>query len=387
MTEFLFWKDAYLTKFDAKVIEIKENNIILDKTAFYPQSGNQVSDKGYIEKEEKKYKIEDVFKEGDKVYHQINSKFVNDFRVGNTVTGNIKWEYRYGIMRAHSSQHLLSAIIKNKFDINTTHANILFEEVMLQISHEISESQLKHCLQELNRISMIENHKFETYIVSKEDLSKYSNKLRGYIPENDKIRLVEVPGYDLICCGGTHIKNSTEIGPIFLYDFKKGTDIKYVLGQKALELYSQYNVDLISSSNLLGIPSSDFFLTIERQNREYNELGQSYIKLAANLLDYVSKYPNFRVKELSIGVLELDVEFKFLQKQFKEFPENYILVILKPENKVIIISNNKKVKANEVLNYLIQRYGGKGGGSPYSAQGALDSIPEDIASQIKTLYT
>lgn len=386
MTEFLFWTDAYLTKFDAKVIEIKENNIILDKTAFYPQSGNQVCDKGYLEKEEKRYIIEHVFKEGEKVFHQINSKLADEFRVGDSVTGNIEWKYRYGIMRAHSSQHLLSAIIKNKFNIDTIHANILYEEVMLQISHEISEYQLKECLQELNRISIIENHIFNTLIVSKEDFSKYSDDLRGNIPDDNKIRLVEVPGYDLICCGGTHVENSTEIGLIFIYEFKKGTDIKYVLGQKALESYSQFNIDLISSSNLLGISYSDFFQAIQRQNREYNELGQSYIKVASNLIDYISKYPSLQIKDWSIGVLELDVEFKFLQKQFKEFPENYTLIILKPENKVIIISNSEKIKANEVMNYLIQRYGGKGGGSPYSAQGTLDSIPEDIPSLIKTLY-
>jgi Ser-tRNA(Ala) deacylase AlaX len=386
MTEFLFWKDAYLTKFNAKVIEIKDNNIILDKTAFYPQSGNQVCDKGYLKKKEKRYTVEYVFKEGEKVYHQINSKSVHDFSIGETLTGNIEWKYRYGIMRAHSSQHLLSAIIKNKFDIDTIHANILYEEVMLQICHEISESQLKVCLQELNRISIIENHNFKTHINSKEDLSKYSDKLRGIIPHNDKIRLVEVPGYDLICCGGTHIKNSTEIGPIFIYEFKKGTDIKYVLGQKALELYSQLNIDLISSSALLGISYSDFFPTIERQNRDYNELGQNYIKAASNLLDYISNYPNLQVKDCSFGVLELDVEFKYLQKQFKEFPEKYALIILKPENKVIIISNSEKIKANDLLNHLIQHYGGKGGGSPYSAQGALDSIPVDIPSLIKTLY-
>ena len=386
MTELLFWKDPYLKTFEAEIIEIAKNSIILNKTAFYPQSGNQLCDKGYFERGEKRYKIQNVLKEGEKVYHHINSKFINEFNVGDVIKGNIDWEYRYGIMRAHSSQHLLSAIIKNEYDIDTEHANILFEEVMLQISHGISIDQLKESLQELNHISTIENHRFETHITSKSDLSRYFNNLRGDIPDEEKIRLVEVPDYDLICCGGTHVANSKEIGPIFLYEFKKGTDIKYVLGQKALKLYSQLNVDLISSSDVLDIQYSNFFPFILKQNKEYDQLELSYNKVASNLLNYISKYPSFRIEDCSIGILEIDLEYRFLQKQFKDFPEDYMLMIIKPQNKIIIISNCKKLKANEVLNHLTQNYGGKGGGSPYSAQGALDNIPEDIPTLIKYLF-
>lgn len=386
MTEFLFWKDPYLTTFQAKIIEIKKDNIILDKTAFYPQSGNQLSDRGYFEKGEKRYKVESVSKEGEKVCHQMDTKNINELNVGDLIIGNIDWDYRYGIMRAHSSQHLLSAIIKNKFDINTEHANILFEEVMLQISQGISNSQLIESLQELNRISTLENHKFQTHIISKADISKYSDELRGSIPDGNKIRLVEVPNFDLICCGGTHVKNSTEIGPIFLYEFKKGTDIKYMLGQKALELYPRFNVDLISSSEELGVQYSNFFPFIYKQIRHYNQLELSYNRVASNLLEYISQYPSFRLMDCNIGVLEIDLEYRYLQKQFKNFPESYMLLIIRPENKVIIISNCKTLKSNEVLNHLIKHNGGKGGGSPYSAQGVLDSIPKDIPSLVKRLF-
>ncbi|MFW9930807.1 MAG: hypothetical protein ACFFD1_15570, partial [Candidatus Thorarchaeota archaeon] len=334
----------------------------------------------------KRYKVESVSKEGEKVYHQIDSKYINELHVGDLITGNIDWVYRYGIMRAHSSQHLLSAIIKNKFDINTEHANILYEEVMLQISTSISNSQLIESLQELNRISTLENHRFQTHITSKADISKYSDDLRGNIPNEDKIRLVEVPNFDLICCGGTHVKNSTEIGPIFMYEFKKGTDIKYVLGQKALALYPRFNVNLISSSEELGVQYSNFFPFIHKQIRENDLLELSYVKVASNLLEYISKYPSFRLMDCNVGVLEIDLDYRYLQKQFKNFPENYMLLIIRPENKIIIISNCKILKANEVLNHLIKHNGGKGGGSPYSAQGVLDSIPEDIPSLINSLF-
>jgi hypothetical protein len=63
-----------------------------------------------------------------------------------------------------------------------------------------------------------------------------------------------------------------------------------------------------------------------------------------------------------------------------------MLMIIKSHNKIIIISNCEKLKANEVFDYLTRNYGGKGGGSPYSAQGTLDCIPEDIPTLIKSLF-
>ena len=386
MTELLYWKDPYIRTFQGTIVEIERNTIVLDKTAFYPQSGNQLCDKGYFEQGEKSYEIQKVSKEGEKVYHQIDLKSINEFNIGDLIIGNIDWEYRYGIMRAHSSQHLLSAIIKNKFDIDTSHANILFEEVMLQIAEEITENQLKQSLEELIRITTIEDHNFETHVTSKEKLQKYSIDLRGHVPDDDKIRLVEVPGFDLICCGGTHVKNSTEIGLIFLYEFKKGRDIKYVLGKKATELFSHFNVDLIASSNLLGFPYSDFFSIIHKQSSEFNQLELNYLKVASDLLDFISKFPNFQIKECNIGILEIDLDYRVLQKQFKTFPKNYVIIVLKPESKIIIISNCEKIKANEVLDHFIQTCGGRGGGSPFSAQGALDNVPEDIPALVKALY-
>ncbi len=387
MTDFLYWEDPYLKTFQAKIVAIHENKIVLDKTAFYPQGGNQLSDKGFIEKGDKPFKIEFVSKEEDNIYHQISSDNIDELEVGDVITGHIDWEYRYGIMRAHSSQHLLSAIIKNRFDIDTAHANILFEEVMLQIANEITDAQLKEALHDLNEMCSVKNHIFETHIISKSQLAEYSERLRGKTPDDELIRLVEVKNNDLICCGGTHVKNSTEIGAIFLYEFKKGTDIKYVVGTKAIKLISQLNVDVLSYSNLLRIQIADLFSHLKKQHEKNEVLEQNYIKFAEMLLQQIAHHPHFLIKNTKVSILELDLDYKFLQKHFKEFPEEYVLIITKKGNKIIIISNSREIKANEVMDYLLKHYGGKGGGSPYSAQGTLERTPADILSEIKALFS
>ena len=162
MTEKLYWKSPYETFFKAKVIGVEGEGVLLDKTLFYPQGGGQVSDKGKLNKEGLILKIETVSKEGDNIIHYISSKVENKIKIGDNVTGEIDWDYRYGVMRAHSSQHILSALLKNKFNIDTAHANISFEDVSLQIAHKISDDQFKEVIKEFNQICTIENHVFQT---------------------------------------------------------------------------------------------------------------------------------------------------------------------------------------------------------------------------------
>ena len=131
---------------------MKGGGVILDRTLFYPQGGGQVSDIGKLDKEGLILKVETVFKEGNDIIHQISSSVESKIKIGDTVTGEIDWNYRYGVMRAHSSQHILSALIKNNFDIDTAHATISFEDTSLQIARDISDNQFKEILSEFVKI-------------------------------------------------------------------------------------------------------------------------------------------------------------------------------------------------------------------------------------------
>ena len=146
MTEKLYWDRPYDTNFEAKIVDIDQDEIILDKTLFYPEGGNQTSDKGVIAKGDKKFKVKHVSKKGNLIVHHISEPIGEILKKDDIVTGEIDWEYRYGIMRAHSSQHVLSAVFKNLLDIDTVRANISYEDVSLHIERNVSESELKNVL-------------------------------------------------------------------------------------------------------------------------------------------------------------------------------------------------------------------------------------------------
>ncbi|MFW9829486.1 MAG: alanyl-tRNA editing protein, partial [Candidatus Thorarchaeota archaeon] len=234
MSEKLFWKNSYETEFNAKIIEINNEGVILDKTHFYPESGNQASDCGFLILGDLKFKIDKVSKVGEHILHHISSSFKNKLKIGDIVDGKIDWEYRYGIMKAHTSQHVFSAVVKDKFKIDTIRASLGFEEVFIQISKKIDYRQLKEILNEVNKICTSHNLKVYANILSQQEVKKKSEKLRSKVPDEPNVRLMEIEGLDLVGCGGTHVRNTAEIGNIFIYEFKKGKEIRYCIGNKAL---------------------------------------------------------------------------------------------------------------------------------------------------------
>ena len=382
MTEKLYWELPYEITFTAKVIGLTPEGVILDKTLFYPQGGGQESDKGKLEKERLLFEVESVSKEGEDIIHHIPPDLINKIQVGDLVSGEIDWNYRYGVMRAHSSQHILSALIKNKFNIDTAHATILFEDVSLQIAQSISDAQFKEILNEFARMCTIENHEFRTNLISRDEIKSIKDKVRGKVPDQGKVRLVELKKYDLICCGGTHVKNSSEIGPIFIYEFNKGKNFKYKVGLSAVNQLTSDNIDILNYARTLNLPATKLIRNFQKQIEKKSILQQNYINLAISALKLVSQHPNTEINNVKVGLLVLALDYKLIQKQFKEFPEEYLLIIKEENNKIHLLSNSAKAQANKILELLLKKYGGKGGGSPYSAQGTLKVAPVDIISEL-----
>jgi len=205
LTKKLYWDSPYETKFSAKVDSIVENGIILDQTLFYPESGNQLSDRGTLKINEYEFSIENVSKKGDDIIHHIPDDIKDKISMGDKVEGEIDWQYRYGLMRAHSSQHVFSAILKSKYDIDTLRANLNFEEVYLHWSQKVDPSQLKEILYEVNTICTEKGLKITAKIVPQEEAVIIAGKIRSKIPKEPHVRIMEIESIDLVCCGGTHV--------------------------------------------------------------------------------------------------------------------------------------------------------------------------------------
>jgi len=387
MSKKLFWENAYDTKFSSKVILIREKGILLDKTLFYPESGNQVSDRGYLEINDHRFRVEKVTKEGEDILHHISPDFKKKINVGDEVEGEIDWQFRYGLMKAHSSQHILSAIIKSKYNIDTVRANLNFEDVNLKISQEINYDQLKEVLLDVNTICTSNNLKINSKIVSREDAQKLSEKIRSTIPNESQVRLMEIECLDLVCCGGTHVRNTSEIGEIFIYDFKKGTEIKYYVGDKALQASSINNIDMITLVNNLNTPIGNLKGIIEKRLEYIEDVQDQQKNLSIKLLELISKTPLKIINNISLFYIDFSIDIKLLSSMLNLFPQDSVIIVRIELNKIRLLSLSELVDANEILKKLIIDYGGKGGGNPKSAQAFLEKIPKDLLSKIELLIS
>jgi len=385
MSQKLYWDNPYETKFTVKVIAVNDDGVVLDKTLFYPESGNQASDHGYLKIRNLKFKVDKVSKDDEDILHHISSDFKNKINIGDEVDGEIDWEYRYGIMKAHTSQHIFSAVIKNKFNIDTIRANLSFEEVFLQISQKIDYNQLKEILTDVNKICTTNNLKVNASILSGKEAEKISEKIRSVIPKESKIRLMEIENLDLVCCGGTHIKNTTEIGQIYIYEFKKGTEIRYFVGNKALVMNSKNNIDLITIANVLNSPLVKISEIIKKRLALLENIQEQQKDLSTKLLDLSSKLPSKIINDVPLFYIDFNIDIKLLNKMLDYFPRNSLIIVKFEGKKLRLLSLNEIIDSNKLLQKLIQKFGGKGGGNPKSAQGFLKKMPKNILSEIESL--
>lgn len=212
MSEWLFWKDAYLKEFEAKVLEIDGNKVILDKTCFYARGGGQPSDKGWLNG----ILVLDVQKRGKDIIHVLERE--PDFKVSDKVKGKIDWERRYRIMRLHSAAHVISyVIVKNFGNVIFTGSQIYEDRARMDFNLPQFNAEVASLIEKEANEIVEKAIPIKTYFVTKEEVEKnpWLKRVDPKLYEKfDVLRVVEIEGLDAQLDGGTHVKNTKEIGRI-----------------------------------------------------------------------------------------------------------------------------------------------------------------------------
>lgn len=386
MTKKLYWESPYETTFSAIVDSIVKDGFVLDQTIFYPESGNQLSDRGILIIKEHEFKIKNVSKKEDNIIHHISDDFKSEISIGDEVHGEIDWHYRYGLMKAHSSQHVFSAVLKSKYNIDTIRANLNFEEVYLHCSQKIDPDQLKEILCEVNTICTTKNLKITSKIVPQEETEILAETIRSHIPKEPYIRLIEIKGLDLVCCGGTHVRNTTDIGNLFIFNFKKGNEIKYYVGNKATSIGSDINIDILTVVNELNSSIEGFRESITKRLDTLKNIQIQQKELSIKLLESISRSPSKIVNNTPFFNVNFNVDIKIINNLLGLFPDNSVLIVKLGNNKIRILTKSRKIDANQLLQKIIDRYDGKGGGSSKSAQAVLKNMPESLISEVERIF-
>lgn len=216
MTKLLYLDDSYIKEFSAKVVEITDKGIILDKTAFYPKGGGLPSDTGYLEYGDEKIRVNSVFKEDEKVYHEVER---SDIPINASIRGLIDWDRRYRIMRLHTAAHVLSGLLYSMTGALITGNAIRENRAHIDFSLEKTDRELFQKVVERANELISEGRPVKIYYMEREKVLQTPGmiKLAGRLPPNiPTLRIVEIEGIDIQPDGGVHVSNIREIGEIEL---------------------------------------------------------------------------------------------------------------------------------------------------------------------------
>ncbi|MDD4878532.1 MAG: alanyl-tRNA editing protein AlaXM [Candidatus Nanoarchaeia archaeon] len=212
MTEQIWLKECYTKEFEAEVEEVLGKYVMLNRTAFYPESGGQPTDKGTMECEGSTYSVLFVNKVGTDIRHEVDRE---GLKKGDKVKCKIEWERRHIFMRYHTAAHILSGVINQKTGALITGNQISEDKARLDFSLEKFDQEImSDFIKEANQV-ISKQLPVHIHFMAREEAFKIPAivKLAKFLPESiTEIRVIDVEGFDQQACAGCHVKNTSEIG-------------------------------------------------------------------------------------------------------------------------------------------------------------------------------
>ncbi len=218
MTKILYMDNIegnYIKEFNATVTKNKKDYVCLDQTAFYPIGGGQPSDIGMLKWNDIDSTVKQVIKKGDTVQHIIQGEKPS---VGTKVHAILDWDRRYNHMKMHSAQHIISGIIFDDYNARTVGNQIHAEYSRVDFHPaRFTDEDLEKIVIKFNNI-ITKNLPIKIYEEARTSLEKRVDQQRAHLdllPKFiTKLRIVEIEGFDVCPCAGTHVKNTSEIPQI-----------------------------------------------------------------------------------------------------------------------------------------------------------------------------
>ncbi len=215
MTNLLYHTDAYLKEFDATVTKVNGDVVVLDRTAFYARGGGQPSDVGVLRAGGDEYRVLEVKKQGDEVFHKLDRA---GLQVGAQVRGAIDWERRYKLMRTHTALHILCGVIFRDYGVSVTGGDMDVLTARMDFELERMSVDFAQTVEGKVNAEIAAAREVRTKILPREQAFQIPDLIRTKInllpPAIQQVRVVEIVGLDLQADGGTHVANTREVGRI-----------------------------------------------------------------------------------------------------------------------------------------------------------------------------
>jgi misacylated tRNA(Ala) deacylase len=227
MTEILYYKEAYLKNFEAKIMEVDSSSetpkVTLNKTAFYPGGGGQSFDQGWLSIGDARIQVTKVKKEGGVIWHTLEQSDIK-LESGQIANLELDWDRRYKTMRTHTAMHILCGVIWRDYGASVTGGNMEPGKGRMDFEFENMKRELVEEIEAKCNVEVEAAREVRTQILPRAEAMQIPDLIRtkvNLIPESIKdIRTVEIIGLDLQADGGIHVSNTKEVGSIRVVDYK-----------------------------------------------------------------------------------------------------------------------------------------------------------------------
>ncbi len=405
MTDRLYYNDPYLRAFDAVVQRTVERGsrlaVSLDRTAFYPTSGGQPFDTGTLGP----WRVVDVVDEDDgSITHIVEPRTENaelrtetgerrtenvEPRTGSelpTVHGEIDWQRRFDHMQQHTGQHVLSAAFERLCAAKTVSFHLGADTSTIDLTRESSARDIAAAEDAANAVVWEDRPVAIRYATAVEAAAL---PLRKEPARGGTLRLIDIDGFDLSACGGTHVARTGAIGVIAVAGwerFKGGQRISFVCGGRALRAHRSLRDATTASIRLLSVLPEELPASIERLQGEVKEEKRAIVALQAELAGYRAQELAAVAETIPLNAAAagastvrfvaraIDGDAMYLKSLAAALAgrPGFLAVLVSTASPMLAVvsrSSDVPVPAHQVLAALLKQFGGKGGGRPNLAQG------------------
>jgi alanyl-tRNA synthetase len=394
-TDLIFYNKPHKTEFEAGIIGFHENNVILDRTIFYPEGGGQPSDIGFIRvkgNKMDKFPVIHAEKVQGIVLHRMDQNDIAKLKPfkGSRITGEIDQLRRISLTQNHTATHLIIAAARKVLGDHVWQAGAQkgVKRSRIDLAHykRIENTELQEIELITNRFVMGNYHVHTKWMNRTQAEKKYGFRLyQGGVVPGANIRTVKIDDIDVQACAGTHVKQTGDIGLIKITRTERIQDgverLEFSVGEAAVKAV-QINDDLLKdSSNVFKVPPEQLPKTSDRFFTEWkgfkNDIERLKDEIAGLKIGSLVK----NAIEIS-GTLVLcqvvEADMNELVKISTDITEKDggidVVIIGNCEGKIVGASSKnamgKGVKINQIIKEAASILGGGGGGRPNLAQGA-----------------
>jgi alanyl-tRNA synthetase len=392
VTERLYYTDPDAAEFDAHVLRLEEHDgrpaAVLDRTAFYPTSGGQPFDTGRLGD---RAVLDVIDREDGIILHVVDAALA-----AGPVHGRIDWARRFDHMQQHTGQHVLSAAFDRLLGARTESFHLGTGSSTIDLARPVSAAEIAQAEDAADRV-VWEDRPVSIRFADAGEAAKLP--LRKEPARSGRLRLIEVEGFDISACGGTHVARTGAIGTIVVTGSERlrgGTRVEFLCGVRTLRAYRALRDSVASSVRLLSVLPGDLPAGIERLQSDAKDARRLVKELQTRLASFEGAALADRAEPR--GTARVVVEalegwdpngLKAIAAAVAGRPGHVAALFSVPQPSAVVIARaqDASVDCAAILKRLTERFGGKGGGRPELAQGGgLQGAADEILAFARELF-